>query len=246
MGISIEMKEGKEIQPEVTQKPQETVVQTKPSEEVKYVRLEDLEKVNQAIQNTREYNNRQLAEIKAALEELKPKPVEAAPDDLDNLVQKDWKLGVEKVAEKVIERKLTAKQEQETALTQQQLAAKLLNESKEKVMARHPELEDPNHPKTKEFLKVLEENPDFKSNPRGPMLAAFEMENRLKTHDTIESRETKVERPVRAKATSVPAGSPATNRPGVTLSKNDLDFCRLNGINPENYKRYKGQTEARA
>lgn len=240
MGIKVEMTEG-EKPSEVAQKPLEEVVQSKPTEEVKYVRLEDLEKVNQAIQNTREYNNRQLAEIKAALADLKPKSPEAKPDELDDIVQKDWKLGVRKVAEQLLSERDQKSQE----VTEAQITASLLEQSKSKVMAKHPELSDPESTKTKEFLKVLEENPDFKSNPRGPLLAAYEMEQRINGHGNVDSRETKVDKTTRARATSVPAGTSANQRQGYTLSKSDMDFCRLNGINPENYKRYKGQSEAR-
>src|SRR3990167_2257041 len=187
MGIKVEMTEG-EAKPEVSQKPveKEVVAEVKKTEEPKYVKLEDLDKINQAINNTREYNNRQLSEIRAALADLKPKAVEPKPDDLDELVQKDWKAGVKEVTRQVINEERT----RQNNVTEEQRVAQILEESKSKVMTRHPELSDPESPKTKEFLKVLEENPDYKFNPRGPLLAAYEMENRIKGHDTLESRET--------------------------------------------------------
>lgn len=237
-GIKVEIQETQGSQ---VVEPQKKVEEPKKTEEPKYVRLEDLEKVNQAINNTREYNNRQLAEIKAALEQLKPKPVEPKPDDLDELVQKDWKAGVAKVVENV----LTQHNQKTQAQTEEQLTAKLLEESKAKVMAKHKELEDPDSEKTKLFLKVLDENPDFKSNPRGPLLAAYEMENRLKEHDSINSRGEKMpSKEARSRGTSVPAGTSAGNKGGYSLSRADLDFCRLNNINPENYKKFRGMKEA--
>ena len=240
MGITVEMSENG-LKPDDAQKKVEEVTQVKPTEEPKYVKLEDLEKINQALNNTREYNNRKLAEINEKLEKLIPKQVDEKPDDLDEVVQKDWKLGVRRVVEGV----LSEHTQKTEALTEAQLTAKLLEASKEKVMSKHPELSDPDSPKTKEFLKVLEENPDFKSNPRGPLLAAYEMENRLKEHGNIESRENKVDRQTRSRATSVPAGTSTSQKSGYNLSKEDIAFCRHNGINPENYKKYKGQSEAR-
>ena len=209
------------------------------AEEPKYVRLEDLEKVNQAINNTREYNNRQLAEIKQALADLKPKEPVKPADDLDELVQQDWKAGVRGVARQVLEEE----RRKASTITDEQRVMGILEESKKKVMERHPELSDPNSAKAQEFLKILDENPDFKANPRGPMLAAYEMENRLKAHDTIESREKPQVKETRARAASIPAGTSPGTKTAYSLSKADMDFCRLNNINPENYKRFKGMKE---
>lgn len=212
-------------------------------EEPKYVRLEDLEKVNQAINNTRDYNNRKLDEINQKLERLIPKPVEPKPDDLDELVQKDWKMGVRKVVESVMTEQ-TAKTQAES---QEQFESRIRQESIKKVMERHKELNDPTSDKAKEFQKVLEENPDFVTNPRGPLLTAYEMENRLNSRATIDSRETKVNqvsKEARSRAAGVTSGTSPSGKSNYSLSKQDMDFCKLNNINPENYKRFKGMREA--
>ena len=240
--MKVEIVETQGSQP--TPEAQKPVVEVKKTEEPKYVRLEDLDKINQALNNTREYNNRKLQEINEKLERLIPKAPEQKPDDLDELVQKDWKAGVTEVTRRVLseERNRVATQ------TESQRVSQILEESKRKVMEKHKELEDVNHPKTREFMKVIEENPDYKDNPRGPILAMYEMENRLKAHGNIEVGDKPVPQPVkeaRARASSVPAGTSAGTRTAYSLSKADLDFCRLNNINPENYKRFKGQTEAR-
>lgn len=206
-------------------------------EEPKYVRLEDLEKVNQAINNTREYNNRQLNDINAKLEKLMPKPALTGDPDLDKLVQEDWQAAVDLKIEKALEKR----QVREQAESESQRVARILEESKARVFEKHQELSDPNSAKTKEFLRVIDENPDFRTNPRGPILAMYEMETRLGVNGKLDVGEQKV---TRSKASSVPSGSPAT-KGGYSLSKADMDFCRLNGINPENYKRLKGQREAR-
>lgn len=222
-----------------SQKPKEEV---KKQEEPKYVRLEDLEKVNQAINNTRDYNNRKLDEINQKLEKLIPKPIEKQPDDLDELVQKDWKMGVRKVAEQLLEERLAKTQ----AETQTQFEARIRQESINKIMERHKELQDPTSEKSLEFKKVLEENPDFVTNPRGPLLTAYEMENRLNARGNINSGGDKVDKQARSRAAGIPAGTSPAGKGGYSLSKQDLDFCRLNGINPENYKRMKGLQETQA
>lgn len=239
-GIKVEVTET--IGSKVEEPQKQAPVEVKKTEEPKYVRVEDLEKVNQAINNTREYNTRKLQEINDKLERLMPKPVVTGDEDLDELVQRDWKMGIQKMVEKTIEKK----QQMTEAQTNEQRVAQILEESKSKVMSKHPELSDPENPKTKEFLKVLDENPDFRTNPRGPLLAAYEMENRLKAHDTLNSKETKVPnqgKEQRSRAASVPAGTSPAQKSSYSLSKADMDFCRLNNINPENYKKYRGMKE---
>lgn len=240
-GIKVEVTETIGSKVEEPQKAAPVAAPVK-AEEPKYVRIEDLERVNQSIKNTREYNDRKLNEISEKLEKLIPKPVEKAPDDLDELVQKDWKAGVRGVARELMEEE----RHRASVVTEEQKVANLLADAKNRVMTKHPELNDPESPKAKEFLKVLDENPDFRTNPRGPLLAAYEMENRLKGHDTIESKERPVDKQVRAKAASVPAGTSPGSKGSYSLSKADMDFCRHNNINPENYKRFRGQKEARA
>lgn len=246
MGIKVEMTEG-EKPAEVAQKPAEVVAEVKQTEEPKYVKFEDLEKINQSINNTREYNTRKLAEINEKLEKLIPKAVEPKGDELDELVQKDWKQGVRKVAEQLIAERDQKAQTQ----TEEQKVALILEQSKAKVMAKHPELSDPNSEKSQEFLKVLEENHDFRTNPRGPLLAAYEMEQRIKSHGNVEPepKEARVvaqERVARGKGAGIPAGtSPARGNGTITLTRAQMDFCRHNGINPENYKKNLGLMEAR-
>lgn len=211
------------------------------AEEPKYVRLEDLEKVNQAINNTRDYNNRKLQEINEKLDRLTPKAPEVKPDDLDELVQRDWKQGVEKVVEGVLN-KQTARVNAETA---SQVEDRLRKDSLAKVVERHKELSDPSSEKYREFHKVLAENPDFVTNPRGPLLTMYEMESRIKDRGNIEVGVEKVNqtKEVRSKAAAIPSGTSPTSRSNYSLSKADADFCRLNNINPENYKRLKGLRE---
>lgn len=236
--MKVEITETKNGVPDA-QKPE--VKQEVIKEEPRYVTLEDLEKVNQAINNTREYNNRKIQDVLDKLDKIAPKAPEPKPDDLDELVQKDWKAGVKAVVRDV----MTEHQRATSAQTEEQRVAQLLEESKRKVMEKHPELSDPDSPKTKAFLKVIDDNPDLKTNPRGPLLAMYEMENLTKTHANVEiERPQRVEKEVRQKAGGVPHGTQAGNKGGYVMTKQDVDFCRLNGINPESYKRVKGAKEA--
>ena len=217
---------------------------TEPKSEPKYVKFEDLEKVNQSINNTREWNNRKISSLEQKIDQLlsqgkKPEAKEAQ-DDLDDLVTKNWQLGVEKVAERVVDRKLASTQAQ----TKEQQELQELEQSKRKVLERHPELNDPDSPKTREFLKVLDENPRWKSYTDGPLIAMREMENRIKPSGTIESGDNM--RETRSKATSIPKGTSTNQRGKYSLTAQDMEFCKINGINPESYKHYRGQREVEA
>ena len=238
--MKIEMTDTPEVQ--VTPEPQKPVAET-PKVEPKYVKLEDLEKVNQAINNTREWNTRKISSLEQKIDQLlsqgKKPEAEKVQDDLDELVTKNWQLGVEKVAERVVERKLASTQAQ----TKEQQELVELESSKRKALEVHPELADPDSEKTKVFLKVLEENPRWKSYTDGPIIAMREMENRLKSHGTIEVGEQKESR---AKATSIPKGVSTNQRGKYTLTPQDVEFCKINGINPESYKQFKGQREVEA
>ena len=228
-----------ETQGSPTPEPQKPVVKEK--EEPKYVRVEDLEKVNQAINNTRDYHNRRFNEVMEKLERLTPKPVEKTPDDLDELVQKDWKMGVRKVAEQLLEER-SAKTQVES---QEQLDARIRQENINMLMDKHKELNDPSSEKSLEFKKILAEKPHWTTNPEGPRLTMIEMENRLNARGNINSGGDKMKE-ARSRATSVPAGTSPGNKTAYSLSKQDLDFCRLNGIRPENYKMFKGMREVQA
>lgn len=213
------------------------------TEEPKYVRIEDLEKVNQSIANTRDYHNRRFNEVLEKLEKLTPKPVEKVPDDLDKIVQENWQAGVEGVVERV----LTRREVKTQAETQTQFESRIRQESINKLMERHKELADPNSEKSLEVKKILEEHPDYVNNPRGPLLTAYELENRLQARGNINNGgENKVNKEVRARAAGIPAGTSPANKGNYSLSKQDMDFCRLNGINPENYKRNKSLREVQA
>ena len=219
------------------------VAQVAQKEEPKYVKIEDLEKINQSIKNTREYNDRKLNELGEKLDRLIPKPKEAVPDDLDEIVQKDWKLGVRKVVEGVLNEQTS----RVNAETSAQADDRIRKDSLSKVVLRHKELTDSSSEKYAEFQKVLAENPDFVTNPRGPLLTMYEMENRLNARGNIDSREAgdKVNKETRSRAASIPSGTSPSQK-SYSLNKQDLDFCKLNGINPENYKRLKGQREVSA
>ena len=239
-GIKIEMTD----QPVgAAPEPQKPEAKVEPKPEPKYVRLEELEKVNQAINNTREWNTRKISGLEEKIDKLlaaTPKPVSTGDPDLDELVQRDWKAGVREVARKEIED--YSKKTQVITIQQQELTE--LDRNKRTAIEKHPELNDPLSEKSKTFIKVLDENPRWKNYTDGPIIAMREMENRLNLHGSIESGDKMKD--TRARATSIPKGTSTNQRGKYSLTAQDIDFCKLNGINPESYKQFKGQTQVEA
>ena len=72
----------------------------KPKEEAKYVRLEDIERISKAVENSRQWSQRKIGSIEEKIEKflsgLQQPPqrqpeVSTPKDEWDEMLQKDWK-----------------------------------------------------------------------------------------------------------------------------------------------------------
>lgn len=164
-------------------------------------------------------------------------------EEWDALVKKNWKVAVDLRAI-VNARKIYS---DEKTLNE---SNKTMEESKQRVAARHPELLDPSSEKTKVFLQVLAENPDFKSHPKGPIFAMREMEDRLeslgyKREDIVKASAAAQKeenlRQSRVVISSTRGRTPDATERKVTLTASDMEFCKINGIDPKEYAKNKFQ-----
>ena len=108
---------------------------------------------------------------------------------------------------------------------------KTLEGSKSKVLKRHPELEDSSSVKSQVMLEILNNRPDLTNNPYGPVIAMTEME------EVLEQRGYKDTKPaVKVPLSSLPQSRvvPQTSKT-VTLTKEDLEFCKEHNLNPKTY-----------
>jgi hypothetical protein len=167
-------------------------------------------------------------------------------EEWDALARKDWKLAVDMAA-------ITSAQTVNQQVTKQQEANRMLEESKQEVISKHPELDDANSVKGRIFLQVLEKNPHYVNLPEGPILAMYKMEKIMKeqgmTNDQIygvssaavaQREATRVSRASLTGAGRMPEKQGRT----VTLSKDDLEFCKVQGLDPKEYAKSKLDLEA--
>ena len=111
---------------------------------------------------------------------------------------------------------------------------KTLEDSKTRALKRHPELEDSASIKSQVMLEILNKRPDLVNNPHGPIIAMTEMEEEL------ERRGYKDKPAPRSVISSLPQSRVVsqTNKT-VTLTREDLDFCKEHKLDPKTYAQSK-------
>lgn len=227
------------------------IIPEKPKDEPKYVRVEDLEAINKAINNTRGWNERKISNLEAKIDQLlkgnqpaQPQPKSEPLTEWEEKLQKDWKGTVEELADARLEAKLKQREEQARIQAEQYRTSQLLEENKRKVLERHKELNDEGSQKAEIYRQVIQERPEYLTNPFGPVLAMRDMEDRLREQGHVDEVvkpivQKEVARQVRTNGTSVAKGSSnPSGQKTVTLTRDQKDFCDANGIKYENFAKY--------
>jgi len=121
---------------------------------------------------------------------------------------------------------------------------KVLEDSKQKVLIRHPELNDPDSEKAKVYRNIVVSNPDYTQQKKGPLTAMYEMEDYMeknmgyKREDIVKAetaaRADEASRQSRVQLTST-SGRNISEGSKVTITKDEMDFCKLQGIDPKLY-----------
>jgi hypothetical protein len=91
-------------------------------------------------------------------------------DQWDTLAKKDWKKAVD------LRSKIQA-EDRIAASTQTVDFNRVLEDSKQVVLRRHPELNDPNSEKAKIYRNIVIANPEYTQQKKGPLTAMYEMED---------------------------------------------------------------------
>lgn len=234
-------------------KPVETPTQTQPA-----ISQAEFEKMQRRMEYQARQYERSMRDMQATIEGLKqniqpvrqtetPKVSEYEfPSDLNERAQNRWQDGVvpiaETVAEKIAEKKIRAILEEREK--KQYEAQTLLNRasqieaSKNRVLKKHPELNDESSDKFQEYVQVLNENPDLRDNPRGPELLMYEMEERLRSKTSPNTQE--AERLKRVAAGTAPVGrTSAGGKKTFTLTQEEIDMCERAGLSPKAYAQAK-------
>lgn len=171
-------------------------------------------------------------------------PVPQTKEEWDILARKDWQAAVDL-------RSIIAARKVRDEHVIQQRTAQSLDESKNKVLAKHPELNDANSEKAQIFLKILDKNPEYLTMSKGPILAMRDMEDEMEAlgyskeqiFDTKKAvAQTEATRVNRA-ALTAGGRTPAKTGRQVHLSKDDMEFCKNQGIDPLDYAKQKLEQE---
>lgn len=199
------------------------------------------------------YGQRKIEEqLKQIAERLTPPPAKeaAAPaDEWEQKVQKDWKGTVQELAEKRFVELQTKQAELNRVKTREADENNIREQGKRTVIERYPDLNDETSEKAQIYRKVVMENPDYLTNPRGPILAMRDMEERLREEGKFIDEPTKkfvekeVVRQARANASAPPSGV-RSKANVVILSKEEKEFCDNHGLKYESYAKSKRMTSA--
>jgi hypothetical protein len=175
---------------------------------------------------------RELDELRASKQE--PVHPQREPDDIDKIAQNDWKAGVRIVIQDELkqERQRITQEANEININQ------IMEKNSQFVLSRHSELNDANSEKSQIFQDILNTNPQWRSNPDGPLLVMYQMEEKLREKgyevEPKTKEETEAERLARAKANSLPPSKPSTTNKFV-LTKEQREFCDEHQIPYDEY-----------
>ena len=165
-------------------------------------------------------------------------PVPQTDEEWNELAQKDWKLAVDM-------RSHERAQEIVRASSQASQESTVLETSKSKVLSRHPELNDASSEKSQVYMKILQENPRYLTDPKGPVHAMRDMEEYMETvlgyepSDIVKARAAGADKERMRVSRASLAASAGRIQPKqgntIVLTKDELEFCKFNEINPKDY-----------
>lgn len=162
-------------------------------------------------------------------------------EEWDALARKDWQAAVDL-------RSIISARNVRDEHVKQEAATRSLNESKDKVIQKHPELADVNSDKGQIFMKILDRNPEYLTMSKGPILAMRDMEDEMESlgytkEQIFETKKAATQNEsTRVNRGSLTAGGRMADKPGgrtVTLSKDDLEMCKSMGLDPKDYAKEK-------
>lgn len=235
--------------------------QKKKSEEESKAKEQDVHKKNQEAAQRR--IDREKAELKKRVEEQGRELAELKKRRVDNSfggnnsynpVVKDKKYWETRLAEDPVtaldeyeEHKYQQrlKQQQEASEREQLVGSfyKSLEESKEMAYQEFPELKDEGSEQYGMFMNILEQHPEWRNSPIGPIKVANEMKKQLNAGNggniisKARSEGANEERDRQSRINNQPlsSGRDTGVKKSFTLTKAQLELCKEMNIKPENY-----------
>lgn len=253
-----------EVVPEEHKKPEEVEVDLNKTSSSSDPAGEIPEKLkNQMFYEMRQQEKRMTAQNKQMMEEFlqrmsstqaQPKKVAEKLDEFDEEVERvaqtDWRKAVdmraERIAERKLEEKLKAREEQSKQDENRQHATRVEARGREKVLAEFPDIMDESTLEFKQYMEIynreIAEDPLFMYNPRKHEIILPELRDKMK--DRMVDTNPEIDRLKR-----VAAGSSTPSRPNqysnkIMLTQSEIEMCKRSGIPIETYARTKKLGEA--
>lgn len=181
-----------------------------------------------------------------------PQPTVAStpsdPNDVDQVVQVDWKKAVNMLAEKKAREILEQEERRRKEELDKQNVQEIYNRSRNKVVERYPGFaQEEDSPEARTYSQMYEEDPTLWHNPQGPEIAMYRMEERLRANPpkrTPTDIDLEVQRRTRIASAYVPSGTvPTSNK--IVMTKAEQQYCDANNIPYDQYAKIKSYDPAR-
>lgn len=204
---------------------------------------------NQMFYEQRQLEKRMLAQQQKMIEDLaqrisgnaQPRKVSEQLDEFDEEVERvaatDWRKAVdmraERIAEKKLEEKLKAREDERKQDETRQTALRVEARGREKVLKEFPTIMDESTPEFKEYMEIynreVSEDPMFIYNPRKHELILPELREKMGTR-RIDTSNPEIERLKRVAAGASTPSRPSSESNKIMLTQQEIDMCKRSGI----------------
>lgn len=231
-----------------------------PEEVEKKVRAEYEEKLQaserQAAAQRRiaEKLERERAGYQAQPQQPRPEPTPEPPppeDELDKLVEKDWKAAVRKLGRQEAEAYIKEWQTQQAQQKAFQERASRVEQSKDRVVERYPDLDpirgDEDSDVSQLYNEVLQSDQTLLQNEHGPEIAMYRMEQLAAERGIRIGPQAAPKTPAKSRGNVAGALPPSRSAPSsggrFVLSREQREYCDLHGIPYETFAKMARATE---
>lgn len=166
-------------------------------------------------------------------------------EEVERVAQTDWRKAVdmraERIADKKLEEKLKAREEEQRNQDTRNQAARIEAKGRDKVLNEFPNILDESTPEFKAYMEVynaeVAEDPLFIYNPRKHEIVLPELREKMKGKSYDANPE--IERLKRVAAGASTPSRPNTASNKIMLTQEEISMCKRSGIPIETYARTK-------
>jgi len=166
-------------------------------------------------------------------------------EEVERVAQTDWRKAVdmraERIADRKLEEKMKAKEEERKAEESRQHALRVEAKGRDKVLNEFPDAADESSTTFKTYMEIynreLADDPMFVYNPRKHELILPELREKMKGR--AEDTNPEIERLKRVAAGAATPTRPNQSSNKIMLTQDEIEMCKRSGIPIETYARTK-------